>query len=323
MKKDPTRFTGAELLQASPSLVLLYGNEEGLMGFLEEEIREDLRERQASWRRVEEGAFLHDPQNFLLPDLFSLETGMPRVFFIEDPSDKNASLYKKLLPELSRTTLVLTSAKLRTTSALVQLALKEDRAWGVGCYALEIPQKLSLIQRVAKRKGLGLVGDVGKTMATFCNPGDLHQLLSQCSLLSQGPLTQEIFEACWGETREEGGELSYALSGRDSGKVALWIDAVGSSQDLLMGVRQAQRHFLQMLEIRTALDHKRDLETAIRHLKPPVFFKNLPAFRVHVSQWQAVPLASAVGLLVQSEIEAKKGIFSHLPTHLLRQILCL
>jgi len=324
VKKDPARFSAAELLEHRVPLVLLYGNDDGLMEVLEEEVRGELATRAASWLRVEEGDFLASPHTFLMPDLFSGGTPTARVVFIAEPADKNTSAYKNLFPMLEGVTLVLGSLKLRTTSALVQLVLKDALCWGVGCYPLELASKMTLAQGLAKRRGLTLADGVARAMATFCDVKEFHQLLQKFSFLAQDTFTQALvtqpmFDACWGEGKDRDTELAYGLSGRDGKQVAQWLAAIPPSESI-PDIRQAQRHFLQLLEVRAALDQNQPLDAAIQALKPPVFFKNVPRFKEHVLRWQTPDLVRAISMLVEAELQAKGGTFPHTLTYILTRL---
>jgi len=319
VKKDPARFSASDLLGQRVPLVLLYGNDDGLMEVLEEEVRGELASHGASWLRVEEGDFLASPHTFLMPDLFSGGDAAARVVFIADPGDKNTPAYKTLIPMLDRVTLVLGSLKLRTTSALVQLVLKDALCWGVGCYPLELASKMTLAQGLAKRRGLTLADGVARAMASFCDVKEFHQLLQKFLFLTQATVTQPMFEACWGEGKDRDTELAYGLSGRDGKQVAHWFAAIPPSESI-PDIRQAQRHFLQLLEVRAALDQNQPLDAAIQALKPPLFFKNAPQFKEHVLRWQTPDLVRAISMLVEAELQVKGGTFPHILTYILTRL---
>lgn len=68
-------------------------------------------------------------------------------------------------------------------------------------------------------------------------------------------------------------------------------------------LRSAQRHFTRLYEV---VSSERDLEAAIRGLKPPVFWKQQTRFRTQAESWRRTKLEEALTRLTTAEADCKK-----------------
>lgn len=317
MKIDSVSFDTENLTRKPPRGILLYGSDEGLIDYLVWEVREHLRRQGEALTHVEEASFIENPHMYLMPDLFSQSEN--RFILLEEVSDKQSKFYQELITNLQSGMLLLTSLKLRAASSMVRWALQHPQFWAVSCYPLEGNLKSALFQKGAKRFNLNLPPAILKNFLPSLSVAEMPQLFQKLSLYEKGPITLEALEACWGHTLTDHTDLAYALSGRDASALNRWL--AQPNPDVLLGLRQALRHFAQMLSVQSALSQKESLEVALTQLSPPVFFKQLPLFKAHVSQWSLPTLGRAMSLLVHAEIAFKKGSLTHGYTPLLRAVI--
>lgn len=76
-------------------------------------------------------------------------------------------------------------------------------------------------------------------------------------------------------------------------------------------LRATSHHFLRLHLVRGHMERGENLNEALRALKPPVFFKRLPAFREQADRWSLPALGRALELLAEREVACKS---SGLPT---------
>lgn len=70
-------------------------------------------------------------------------------------------------------------------------------------------------------------------------------------------------------------------------------------------LRAAQRHFQRLHLVAGRVARGTPLDTAVKGLKPPVFFKLAPRFRAQARAWSPARLATALDLLTEAEIQSK------------------
>ena len=295
------------LLKTPPALILMYGNDEGLIQALVDEISDALEEAGCPFKRLPESGFLENPEAHLAPDLFS-DPDAHSFYLISEFSEKNAKTYLALLERVGKNTLIVTSLKLRTTSALVQASLKSPRIWGIPAYPLEGGALLAYFQKRARAKGLTFLPDALKMIGQRFKIEETSQLLLKLKLL-QGPtpLTADDVADALPPHANLNESLAYALSGRNSLQAYEWLTNGGEP---LLDLRGALRHFMALLQVRASLDEGASLETALGLLDAPIFFKHLPLFKAHVRLWSSGQLMDAISHLALAELSCKKGTLS-------------
>lgn len=308
MKSDATTFSPSAFLE-NPKLVgvLFYGTEEGLKDYFIATFSHLKR-----LTRLAEEAFLENPSHYLTPDLFRAE-GTEPVLCIEDVSDKKSKAYEAILTAMpaSEGKLILWGPALKTTSKLVQFAVKHMAVQAVGCYPLELRQMPLLLQKAAPFFQLTFTPEALKALVFLVRPATLFQDLTKLSLYKAGEIDLEDIVACLGEAQEETLELAFALSGRRPDHVAQLLSKAAEKLEPMMLIRQAMHHFLRLLQVRCALENKVPLTQALGQLSPPLFFKKAPLFQAHLQTWSLPQIYKALALLEKAEMAVK----STLPTY--------
>jgi DNA polymerase-3 subunit delta len=83
---------------------------------------------------------------------------------------------------------------------------------------------------------------------------------------------------------------------------------------LIAVLRSLGRYFLRIYQVKLKVAQNLTITSAMQELAPPVFFKQVNAFKLQVQNWQLVKLASLLNLLLELEIKCKK-------THTLNEVL--
>jgi DNA polymerase-3 subunit delta len=71
-------------------------------------------------------------------------------------------------------------------------------------------------------------------------------------------------------------------------------------------MRGLARHFLRLSGVGARLDSGEPMESALRSLRPPLFFKREPAFRRQLQIWRGPRLADALARVTQAELRCKE-----------------
>ncbi len=74
-------------------------------------------------------------------------------------------------------------------------------------------------------------------------------------------------------------------------------------------LRATSQHFLRLHLVRGRMERGEDVSTALQALRPPVFFKRLPAFREQAARWQLDAIGRVLELLGAREVTCKSGVF--------------
>lgn len=327
MKSDAITFDPAvALLNPQLAGLLFYGSEGGLKDYFMAALS-----RLGILTLLSEAAFLEAPTRHLTPDLFMAGNTQPLIC-IEDVSDKNSKTYEAILASAPQGKLILYGPSLKTTSKLVQFAVKQPYMQAVGCYPLEPRQMSTLLQKAGQKIHLTFTPEALKALVFLITPSTLINSLTKLSLYKSGAvdaknpaiIALDDVVACLGETEDESIEMAYALSGRRPDKAAQLLSKAGEALEPMVLIRQVLRHFMMLLQVRCALDNKVSLSEAISQLSPPLFFKKAPLFQAHVQVWSLTQIYDALSLLEKAEMAVKQSSLTvEAIPYFLSQIACL
>ena len=73
-------------------------------------------------------------------------------------------------------------------------------------------------------------------------------------------------------------------------------------------LRATSQHFLRLHLVRGRMEQGENIASALQALRPPVFFKRLPAFRAQATRWQLDAIGRVLELLVAREVICKSGV---------------
>lgn len=320
MKIDSSQLNWRLFFQKPPELVLLYGSDKGLIRFFLEDCREVLKGSPFFLKFVQEEIFWEDPNSFFQADLFS-EKGTSSIVVLEEVSEKNVKRYHSFLASGVKGSLILTSLKMRAASSLVRDAQKSPGHWAVACYPLESSHKQLIIQRKAHTCGIRFSKEALHMISIAIDLEDLSATLEKLSLWGDSEVCSETLESCLGQGNFLfEGDLAYILSGRQEVPFQKWM-AQAKTEDVLQGLRQAGRHFMNLLCVQSGLHSQRSLDESLAELSPPIFFKQLPLFKDHLRQWSLAQLLVSLSLLARAELLLKKRPFDRGYIFLLQQIM--
>jgi len=73
-------------------------------------------------------------------------------------------------------------------------------------------------------------------------------------------------------------------------------------------LRATSQHFLRLHLVRGRMEQGEDVSAALQALRPPVFFKRLPAFREQAVRWKLGAIGRVLELLGAREVTCKSGV---------------
>lgn len=296
--------------------VLVYGPDGGLVRERGREIASTVVDDLADPFRVTEfaAAALRDDPAKLADEACALSLmGGRRVVRLTDAGDAVAAALGDVLSTASPADVlvVVEAGDLSPRSKLRKLIEGADNGAAIACYLDDARALSEVIRETLGRSGLAVTPDA---MAYLSDHLGSDRMLSRMELeklatyaLGTGQVTLDDAEAVVGDGAAIALEdISFSIS---DGNVAGLDRALGIAFDegtnAVAVVRAAQRHFQRLHRTAGAIAAGAAPDQAVKALRPPVFFKRVPAFRSQLRFWSASRLSGALAALTEAEIACK------------------
>lgn len=241
--------------------------------------------------------------------------GGNRLLIVKDASDSLSPLFKDYLKAPSQHCLiVLEAGELGTKSALRALAEKEAAAAAIPCYVEDERDLSRLIEDNVRQAQLGIDRDALTLLASTL-VGDRSVARSEIEkllLYKHGDPDKVIriadIMACSGDVRTQTmDELVYAVGAGDATKLTACMFALTQDNTSMVAVlRSVQAHFRKLYKVHMALQSGKTLETAMKALHPPIFFKFTQSFAQQIQRWTPANIEAALHTLNMCEADTKK-----------------
>lgn len=296
--------------------ILIYGPDDGLMR---------TRTKILAKHQVED---LNDPFNVSILDGKALEEesgrlndeanaismmGGDRLVLIENASEKNTKAIKDYLENPSSSTLVLVQGgDLGKNSSLRGLFEKAPNAAAVPCYVQEGYALTGQIRDLLKQSNIQIDNDALQYLSDNLT-GDYGQMMSEIDKLVtyMGESKQVHLEDAMNNTgslsEQKLDDLVYACAGGNAQRSeALLNGLVGEGVSPVYMLRALQGHFRKLLVVQLLLERGESMDTAMRALRPPLFFKLENAFKAQLSKWPSAKLLKVLTKINHLEADLKK-----------------
>ena len=207
--------------------------------------------------------------------------------------------------------LIVEAGELGPRSSLRNLFEGTDRVAAIPCYLDEGPGLERVIEAQLFKRGLRADGDARAWLAANLGAdrgvtmGELEKLALYCADTKE--VTLENCRAVVGDGAAHDLEDAVFAAGGGEGR-ALDRALTRVFQEGVNPVtilRAAQRHFQRLHLVAGEVAGGRSLDTAVKGLKPPVFFKLAQRFRAQARRWSPATLVTALDLLTEAELRCK------------------
>ncbi|MEN2977294.1 DNA polymerase III subunit delta [Tistrella bauzanensis] len=241
--------------------------------------------------------------------------GGRRVVRLREGTDTVASALAAFLADPAGDALVVVDAgELGPASKLRKLFESAANAAAIACYGDEGRDLAEVIR--SHLSEAGFMADADALLALAAVLGADRALtrmeLDKLVLYAHGRqrITLDDVEATIGDAGSVAlDEVATASAGGDAAALDRALErAFAEGISAIALLRVVSRHFGRLLQARAELDAGQDIEAAMRVLKPPVFFKQIPVFKQTLAVWPAAALARALGRLAEAEARAKQGL---------------
>jgi DNA polymerase-3 subunit delta len=302
--------------------LLLYGPDEGLV-------------RERAGKII--GTILEDPQDpFRLAELTPARlkddpaaladeaaaiafTGGRRIVRVRDASDPQAAIFEDFFASLPGDALIVVeSGDLPARAKLRKLFESAKAGAAVACYRDEGQNLSRVIAGILRDAGLSAEPDA-LAYLTVNLGGDRALTRRELEKLiaykgprdgpDGGPITLADAQACVGDgaalTLED---LAYAVAEGDlAGMERNWGRCRQEGENPISVLRALARHLLRLLQASGAMAAGRDAKSAMKSLRPPLFWKREAAFAQQLRIWDPDRLVQALKVLLEAEQACKQG----------------
>jgi DNA polymerase-3 subunit delta len=305
---------------AKIAAVLVYGPDAGLVRERAEVLIRHVAGSLDDPFRVSEVAVnqLRDDPARLVDEVLALSfTGGRRAVRVRGAADSQSSVFESLFAEIGGRKaadigfVVIEGGDLGSRSSLRALFEGEATAAAIPCY-LDSPEELEgLVRTTLKERGIAIEEDA---LAYFVDRlgedrGASRSEVEKLALYAEGE--GEIALADVRALVGAGGNVGFD----DASMAAATGDAPGLDRALTLlydegtspiaVLRGAQRVF-QRLHVATGkIAEGSDVESALKSLRPPVFFKEMPRWKAAVQAWSPRRISGALDILVRAEADCK------------------
>jgi DNA polymerase III subunit delta len=239
-------------------------------------------------------------------------TGGRRVVRLRETTDVAADAVARILKSASAAFVVLEAPGLATRSRLRGLVEAAPDAAAIACYPEEGRALADTIRTVLNEAGVSIDGDAldwvtdqlgvdristrqeAEKLALYVGPGgrvDLYAAMACVGDLAGLSLDDALFAATEGDIRLADRALELAM--------AEGATPVGM-------IRAGLMHLQRLHRMRLAMDEGVTAAEAVKAVRPPIFFRRVPACTKALGLWSSVALMTAMAALSDAESACKR-----------------
>ena len=298
--------------------MLVYGPDSGLIHeramLLAKNVVEDLSDP----FRVAEltGPTINDNPTCVADEMLAMSfDGGERLVIIRDATESVTAALKIALDAAEKTnssaTVVIHGGNLGAKSELRKLCESRKDAAALPCYPDDEEGRARLARGVIKSAGLTVAADALRTLAgilgddRLSNRGEIEKLI-----LFAGPnaeITEDDVLSSIGDSGTTSlDETIYAAADREIAKLDRSLDRFWSDGgEPISLMRATQRHFQRLHRVSGLLANGESYESAVRQLRPPIFWKFAKRFQNQSHSWQSSLIEQALLRLTEAELALK------------------
>ncbi len=240
-------------------------------------------------------------------------TGGRRVVRLRNATDSLAAMLEEMLTDSTAVgaLVVIEAGNLAPRSSLRVLFEEGAAAAAIPCYLDDESTLADVIERSLRQRGLSVAPDALEFLASHLG-GDRMITRSELDKLAlyaaeRKTVTLEDAEACIGDSSERGiDDLATALTAGDQALLDRTYERVlHEGANPIQILRLMQRHFERLHYVAGKTRAGGNLDAVMKTLRPPVFFKAVPAFKAAIRQWPTERIGQAMELLLKAEMDCK------------------
>jgi DNA polymerase III subunit delta len=297
------------------SAVLLYGTDAGLIAERARLLARLLAERDnpaGEIVRLDEADLDRDPDRLAVELQTMPMFGGRKIVRVATGRRVNAAALKPLLEAGTLAgSLIVEAGNLRPDDALRSLFERSSAGAAVGCYGDETRDLAGMIADILQAANLTITPEAQQQLTSRLG-ADRALSRSEVDKLAlyaadKGVIDIDDVETIVGDAAELALDRLINAAGLGRADQALVeadrVFAAGESpQTVILAI---QRHFLRLHRTRIAMDAGRDLQDIVRQMRPPLHFRQRPAFEAQCRRWTAAGLEAALAAIATAATAAR------------------
>ncbi|MBT5049262.1 MAG: DNA polymerase III subunit delta [Rhodospirillaceae bacterium] len=240
--------------------------------------------------------------------------GGRRVVRVREATDTIAGILSDFLsaPASGDALVVVEAANLGPRSKLRKAFEGAKDAAALACYADEGRSLEAVIRDTLGRNGLGVSPDA---MTYLCANLGSDRLLSRAELeklslymgIEGGEVSLADAALSVGDSAQMTlDDIAFAVGNGDTKKLPGLLDRAQQEGTAAVSlIRVVSRHFQRLHLVSGLVETGSNMESALKSLRPPVFFKQAAAFQAQVRRWNPARLSAALDALSDAERASK------------------
>ncbi len=298
-------------------VILVYGPDSGLASercdIIGKTIVEDLNDP-FNVAALSLSTLIDDPARLMDEANAMSMMGGQRLIKINDGGDKLTVLLKSYLENPSESSLVLIKAgELSPRSSLRKLCEGAKNAAAIPCYVEDERDVSRFIRDSLQLENMRADNDAVMWLAANIS-GDRRKVRSELEKLiiykgdEASPISIDDAMAACGALGAQGfDDLVYNVGGRSSAKALKAYATLTAEGTVFIAILRAlQNHFRRLHMCKSYMIDGMDIDSAMKKLSPPVFFKQAPMFKSQINSWSLPVLNQVLGKLTDIEVQCKQ-----------------
>ncbi|MCZ6838998.1 MAG: DNA polymerase III subunit delta [Alphaproteobacteria bacterium] len=306
-------------LDSTVRAVLVYGPDAGLVRERSQALSATTVEDAANPFNIEEispSLLARDPVRLVDEVLAVSFGGGRRVLVVRDAGDDLIGAISTVLDNEAAdhplaALVVVTAGNLTPRSALRRMFESNDACAALPCYPDDESGIALLIRASLSVEGVGIDPTALHTAASLlgtdrqANRREIEKLI-----LFAGPdgyISEEMVLACLGDSAEASTEeaIYSAADGNYQGLVEHLVRVWADGNEPVAVIRSAQRHFQRLHYVLSLTNGGVSLDSALKQLRPPVFWRVAGRFRAQLTNWSVDAVEASLMRLTDAELSAK------------------
>lgn len=208
--------------------------------------------------------------------------------------------------------LVVEGGDLSPSSPVRKLFESEKNLASLACYVQDERSLSSSIPQILSKLGKSIDRDAVQYLSS-CLIGDSGSVNSQLEKLAiyagdNRQITLDDAKACVVDSSDISLEkiVQKAAGGNVIGLEKDLTKSFAEGISAVAILRVSQNYFKKLHFVKSQIEERTDMDSALKSLRPPLFFKDKPVFIGHLNKWSSKRIMSAINGLIKAETLCKK-----------------
>ena len=295
------------------SPILIYGPNEGLVreNFLK--IKEIFNQNNAE-EVCFSGKLINDQPEILVDEVQTISMfNEQKIITIEQPIDKNIDLFESVFKELPDQTLIIVIANnLTKNSKIRKFFEKSDNYFSCANYEDDFKSNSQQIQNLEKSINKNLHKDIkhylnqNLSSDRMISKNEIDKIILLYAENDQIPELEHI-KLIFNDNADLGlNKISQLIFSGQPNRVSINLNKIFDEGVNPVAIIRVMLNYVQRIQTtQIALKKNNDFDSAIKSLKPPVFWKDKDNFKLHCKKWPIKETVLNFNLLVDTELNCK------------------